>query len=135
MFDDPPPSWKEKDYPSHSFIAWSGSFFAFQILAGLGRRRLENESWIAKLSFLDDLNVSEDDQKLKETLKVIAGKEVTAKAVCFLTFGLYLVKSFTQQHLDIIGVTYNNKTRRLILMDGKGLFSLDLLASKTVDQV
>ncbi|XP_073210839.1 uncharacterized protein [Lepidochelys kempii] len=87
---------------------------------------------VARLSFLDDLNVSEDDQKLKETLKVIAGKEVTAKAVCFLTFGLYLVKSFTQQHLDIIGVTYNSKTRRLILVDGKGFFSLDLLASKTV---
>ncbi|KAM9132712.1 uncharacterized protein ACDP82_008798 [Pangshura tecta] len=85
-----------------------------------------------RLSFLDYINVSEEDQKLRETVKVIAGKEVTAKAICFLTFGLYLVKSFTQQRLDIVGVTYNSKTRRLILVDGKGLFSLDLLASKTI---
>ncbi|XP_044878616.1 uncharacterized protein LOC123373646 isoform X1 [Mauremys mutica] len=87
-----------------------------------------------RLSFLDDINVSEDDQKLRETVKVIAGKEVTAKAICFLTFGLCLVKTFTQQRLDIVGVTYNSKTRRLILVDGKGLFSLDLLASKTVGE-
>ncbi|XP_065406983.1 uncharacterized protein LOC101953297 isoform X2 [Chrysemys picta bellii] len=92
------------------------------------------ESCRKRLSFLDDINVSEDDQKLKETVKVIAGKEVTAKAICFLTFGLYLVKSFTQQRLDIVGVTYNSRTRRLILVDGKGWFSLDLLASKTVGE-
>nr|XP_025038925.1 uncharacterized protein C3orf22 homolog isoform X1 [Pelodiscus sinensis] len=90
------------------------------------------ESCRKRLSFLDYINISEDDHKLRETVKVIAGKEETAKAVWFLTFGLYLVKSFTQQRLNIVGVTYNSRTRRLILVDGRGLFSLDLLASKTV---
>ncbi|XP_053145870.1 uncharacterized protein LOC128342526 isoform X2 [Hemicordylus capensis] len=80
-----------------------------------------------RLTFQDEVDItrSEDDLKSNDiTTKVIATRGTTV-----LTFGLCLVKNVSQQGLDLIGATYNTKTKRLVLLDGKGLFSLDLLPS------
>ncbi|KAF7249888.1 putative coatomer subunit beta' [Varanus komodoensis] len=54
-----------------------------------------------RLTFQDEVNAmkSEVDQKLKSSTHITA-----AKSTNFLTFGFVLIKSFSQQGLDIVGV-------------------------------
>ncbi|XP_042310460.1 uncharacterized protein LOC121923774 isoform X2 [Sceloporus undulatus] len=79
-----------------------------------------------RLIFEDEVNVakSEEDLILKDTTRVI-----TKKSTNFLTFGFVFIKSVIQHGLDIVGATYNSRSKRLVLADGKGFFSLDLLPS------
>ncbi|KAJ7316918.1 hypothetical protein JRQ81_003080 [Phrynocephalus forsythii] len=79
-----------------------------------------------RLKFEDEINVTKSDEELttQDSEQVI-----TAKSTNFLAFGLILIKSFFQHGSDIVGATYNSRSKRLVLADGKGLFSLDLFSS------
>nr|XP_020670827.1 uncharacterized protein C3orf22 homolog isoform X3 [Pogona vitticeps] len=79
-----------------------------------------------RLTFEDEINVtkSEEDVTSKSSEQII-----TAKSTNFLAFGFILIKSFSQKGSDIVGATYNSWSKRLVLADGKGFFSLDLRSS------
>nr|XP_034960877.1 uncharacterized protein LOC118080053 [Zootoca vivipara] len=76
-----------------------------------------------RLTFEDE--VPRIEKHLKP--KAIPPQVFIGKGTAFLSFGFRLIKSYTQQGLDIIGATYSNRSKRLVLLDGKGFFSLDLL--------
>nr|XP_014344404.1 PREDICTED: uncharacterized protein LOC102354946 isoform X2 [Latimeria chalumnae] len=56
-------------------------------------------------------------------------QEGTVKSIYSLTYGLRLVKAFTQpkHRTEIVGVTYNGRKQRMILLDKKGCSSWGLL--------
>ncbi|CAI5767403.1 acute regulatory, mitochondrial-like [Podarcis lilfordi] len=76
-----------------------------------------------RLTFEDEVPRIEEHLKPKD----ISPQVFIGKGTAFLSFGFRLIKSYTQQGLDIIGATYSNRSKRLVLLDGKGFFSLDLL--------
>ncbi|XP_032997762.1 uncharacterized protein LOC117042324 [Lacerta agilis] len=76
-----------------------------------------------RLTFEDEAPRTEEHLKPK----AIPPQVFIGKGTAFLSFGFRLIKSHTQQGLDIIGATYCNRSKRLVLLDGKGFFSLDLL--------
>ncbi|XP_026576572.1 uncharacterized protein LOC113449679 [Pseudonaja textilis] len=76
-----------------------------------------------RLTFQDEAQ-PEEELLLKESKHL-----VTAKTTTYLTFGFVFIKSLPYHNLDIVGATYNNRSKKLVLIDGRGFFSLDLLPS------
>ncbi|KAM6473458.1 uncharacterized protein PHA67_006255 [Liasis olivaceus] len=76
-----------------------------------------------RLTFQDEVH-AEEKLLLKDSTHL-----VTARSTSYLTFGFVFIKSLPYQSLDIVGATYNNRSKKLVLIDGRGFFSLDLIPS------
>ncbi|XP_062825873.1 uncharacterized protein LOC100552577 isoform X2 [Anolis carolinensis] len=79
-----------------------------------------------RLTFEDEENTGKSEETL--TFKDIK-QAFMERSTNFLKFGFVFIKSISQQGLNIVGATYNSRSKRLVLADGKGFFSLDLLPS------
>ncbi|XP_061474384.1 uncharacterized protein LOC133380669 [Rhineura floridana] len=84
-------------------------------------KRRSSKSKKKRLTFEDEVSVARSEEDLKQKDVILA------KSTAFLSFGFSFIKCYSQQGLDIVGATYNNRSKRLVLADGKGFFSMDLL--------